>query len=316
MVNARLTQAVEGYFTDLRRIRASGGATNERSFYVPLANLLNAVGGTLKPKVFCVQDLADQGAGHPDFGLYSTQQVQKGKPRAGQKPERGVIEVKPVGDDAWLTAESAQVSRYWDGYRRVLVTNARDFVLMGEDANGQPVRLETFRIAASESEFEIRLERPRTFANEVGAGLGEYLARVLSHSTSVAEPKDLAWLLASYARDGLARVEVAADATSLAAVRNALEESLGVRFEGDNGAAFFRSTLVQTLFYGIFSAWVLWARQKPGPTGTFNWHDSVWHLRAPVLQALFQQMSNPGQLQPLGLVEVLDWTATALNRVD
>ena len=160
------------------------------------------------------------------------------------------------------------------------------------------------------------MERPRAFANEVGAGLGEYLGRVLSHSASLSEPKDVAWLLASYARDGLSRVEVASDTTSLAAVRTALEESLGVRFEGDDGAAFFRSTLVQTLFYGIFSAWVLWARQTPPPSGLFNWHDAVWHLRAPVLRALFQQISDPGRLQPLGLVEVLDWTATALNRVE
>ena len=39
-------------------------------------------------------------------------------------------------------------------------------------------------------------------------------------------------------------------------------------------------------------------------------------LRAPVLRALFQQLSDPGRLQPLGLVEVLDWTAAALDRVD
>ena len=98
--------------------------------------------------MFCVQELANQGAGHPDFGLYSTRQVQKGRPKSGQKPERGVVEVKTVGDDAWLTSAGDQVSRYWDGYRRVLVTNARDFVLVGEDAAGQPVRLETFRIAS------------------------------------------------------------------------------------------------------------------------------------------------------------------------
>ena len=48
----------------------------------------------------------------------------------------------------------------------------------------------------------------------------------------------------------------------------------------------------------------------------FNWHDAVWHLRVPVLQALFQQVSSPSQLQPLGLVETLDWTAAALDRVD
>ena len=161
-----------------------------------------------------------------------------------------------------------------------------------------------------------KLETPISFARDVGAGLGEYLCRALSHRAKLVEPRDLAWLLASYARDGLARVEAAGDASFLHAVRSALEEALGVRFEGDRGAAFFRSTLVQTLFYGVFSAWVLWARRTPFPTGSFNWHEAVWHLRAPVLRALFQQLSDPGRLQPLGLVEVLDWTAAALDRVE
>ena len=153
-------------------------------------------------------------------------------------------------------------------------------------------------------------------ARDIGAGLGEFLARALSHQASLAEPKDLAWLLASYARDGLARVEAAGDAPSLKAIRSALEDTLGVRFEGERGNRFFRSTLVQTLFYGVFSAWVLWAKQVPPPAGRFDWHTAVWHLRAPVLAALFQQLSQPDRLQPLGLVEVLDWAAAALDRVD
>ena len=421
--STRLTAAVEAYFVDLGRIHASGGATGERSSYAPLANLLNAVGATLKPKVFCVGELADQGAGHPDFGLYTARQVQRGRPREGQTPERGVVEVKAAGgggfrggsvssgdgasagadpsagvgvfsgadassrtgaslergvsggvgasfgrgasfgEDAWLTAAGDQVSRYWNRYRLVLVTNTRDFVLVGEDAAGRALRLETFRLADSAEDFHHKLEKPRAFAREVGAGLGEYLCRALSHRAALAEPKDVAWLLASYARDGLARVEAAGDAPSLEAVRKALEEALGVRFEGGKGARFFRSTLVQTLFYGVFSAWVLWARagaegnaggggsprvgggsprfggdgkldapdgprksgSHPAPlsagdhgagTTRFDWRTAVWHLRVPVLRALFQQLSDPGRLQPLGLVEVLDWTAAALDRVD
>ena len=313
---AKLTSIVEDYLSDLRRVRASGGATGERSTYGPLANLLNDVGATLRPKVFCVGELAEQGAGHPDFGLYAAKQLQRGKPRDGQLPECGVVEVKPPSDDAWLTADSDQVSRYWERYRLVLVTNTRDFVLLGEDSHGNPARLETFRLADSQESFESLSQTPRAFARQVGAGLGEYLSRALSHSATLVEPKDLAWLLASYARDGLARVEAAGDAPSLAAVRSALEDALGVQFRGQRGAAFFRSTLVQTLFYGVFSAWVLWARQTPAPPGSFNWHEAVWHLRAPVLRALFQQLSDPGRLQPLGLVEVLDWTAAALDRVD
>ena len=316
VINDRLTMAVEAYFADLARVHASGGATGERSSYGPLANLLNAVGAALSPKVFCVGELADQGAGHPDFGLYSAKQVQRGQPREGQIPERGVVEVKAADDNAWLMAQGNQVSRYWGRYRLVLVTNTRDFVLVGEDAAGRPARLESFRLADGVEDFGRKLEKPRAFARAAGAGLGEYLARTLSHRAALAEPKDLAWLLASYARDGLARVEAAGDAPALATVRTALEEALGIRFEGERGTRFFHSTLVQTLFYGVFSAWVLWARLKPPPTGAFRWREAVWHLRAPVMRALFQQLSDPGRLQPLGLVEVLDWTADALGRVD
>ena len=339
--------AVEAYFADLGRVRASGGGTGERSSYGPLSHLLDAVGATLKPKVFCVGELADQGAGHPDFGLYTAKQVQRGRrPREGQTPERGVVEVKAADDDAWLTAAGDQVSRYRSRYRLVLVTNTRDFVLVGEDAAGRAAKLETFRLAAGADDFRRKLEKPRAFAREVGAGLGEYLCRALSHRAALAEPRDLAWLLASYARDGLARVEAAGGAPSLEAVRKALEDALGVRFEGEKGARFFRSTLVQTLFYGVFSAWVLWARagspdvppenagvrgrnarparsfprkresMLPGSGARFHWREAVWHLRAPVLRALFQQLSDPGRLLPLGFVEVLDWTAAALDRVD
>ena len=311
-----LKAAVEEYLAELRRIRATGGGTGELSYYPPLSNLLNAVGGSLRPKVYCVSQLAQQGAGHPDFGLYAARQVSKGQPKQGQTPEGGVVEVKPAGDDAWLTADSAQVSRYWERYRLVLVTNTRDFVLLGEDAQGNPAKLETFRLADSAADFEAKLQHPRAFANSVGPALAEYLGRALSHRATLAEPRDLARLLASYARDGLARVEASGDAPSLNAVRSALEEALGVKFEGERGAAFFRSTLVQTLFYGVFSAWVLWARQNPAPAGPFDWRTSVWHLRAPIMQALFQQVTSPGQLQSLDLVEVLDWTAAALDRVD
>ena len=311
-----LITIAEEYLTALRDIRRSGAATQERSSYPAVINLLEAIGATLKPKVRCVLEIADQGAGHPDIGLYAARQLQRARTHQGLIPERGVVEVKPASDNVVLVAEGDQVRRYWTRYRLVLVTNTREFVLVGDDALGGQTKLEAFRLAANEEEFESRIERPRAFARDVGIGLGEYLRRALSQKATLSEPGDLAWLLASYARDGLARVEAAGDAPSLLAVQNALEEALGVRFEGDRGAEFFRSTLVQTLFYGIFSAWVLWARQNPRPTGGFDWHGAVWHLRVPVIQALYQHVSNPGQLHLLNLVEVLDWASAALDRVD
>ncbi len=151
---------MEAYFAELRRVRASGGGTREPSYHPALTNLLGAVGHELKPKVFCIQEGADQGAGHPDFALYTARQVQKGRPRAGQLPERGVVEVKGVGDDAGLTAQSDQVSRYRWG----LVTNLHDFILVGEDGSGGSAKLETFRLAEDADDFRSRLEKPRSFA--------------------------------------------------------------------------------------------------------------------------------------------------------
>ena len=229
---SRLTSIVEAYLEDLRRVRASGGATAERSTYTALSNLFDSIGATLRPKVVCVPELADQGAGHPDFGLYAASQVQRGTPRQGQIPECGVVEVKPPDDDAWLTAEGDQVSRYWDRYRLVLVTNTRDFMLLGSDTNGNPARLERFSLADSDAAFGSMLQRPRASAREVGAALGEYLCRALSHRAALSEPGDLAWLLASYARDGLARVEAAGATSSLVAVRSALEG----RWKSSSGA--------------------------------------------------------------------------------
>ena len=130
------------------------------------------------------------------------------------------------------------------------------------------------------------------------------------------EPKDLAWFLASYARDALERVEAKKELPGLASIKSALEEALGMKFDADKGEHFFRSTLVQTLFYGVFSSWVLWARQTPAPTGRFEWREAVWHLNVPFVSALYQQLAAPKQLQPLGLVELLDWTEATLNRID
>ena len=90
--STKLTAAVETYFANLERMRASGGATGERSSYGPLAKLIRHRRRDPETQGVCVVEPADQGAGHPDFGLYTAKQVQKDRPRKGQIPERGVVD--------------------------------------------------------------------------------------------------------------------------------------------------------------------------------------------------------------------------------
>ena len=59
----KLTAGVEEYLAELRKIRASGGGSSELSYYLPLGNLLNAVGGSLRPRVHCVSQLGPAGSG-------------------------------------------------------------------------------------------------------------------------------------------------------------------------------------------------------------------------------------------------------------
>lgn len=311
----RLIKIVEDYFSALRDVHRLGAGTAERSKYTALDNLLDGIGTQLKERVICLPDLEDTGAGHPDFGLYTKRQLQSGKPRKGQMPERGVVEVKPVEDDAWLTAKTEQVTRYFNTYRLVIVTNLRDFLIIGEAPNGQPEKRESFRLAKDAKSFWELVSTPRKAAQQVGRAFGEYLKRALTQSVALREPKDLAWFLASYARDALQRVEAKSELPGLASIKTALEDALGMKFEGERGEHFFRSTLVQTLFYGVFSSWVLWAQQTPPPTKRFEWRQAIWHLHVPFVSALFQQLASPKQLQPLGLVELLDWTEATLNRV-
>jgi hypothetical protein len=321
-----MSNPLADYLQELRDIRSTGAAVKETSYYGPLANLFNAIGKTIKPRVRCVINIQNRGAGLPDGGLFTPDQFQRASeaaPLPGQIPARGVMEVKGTGDDADRIAGSKQVVGYWERYGQVLVTNYRDFILVGRDAEGRRAKLERFQLAPNEAEFWRLAANPGKLAEEQGGRFTEYVKRVMLHAAPLSSPADVAWFLASYARDAKARIEEKARATggelpALATIRAALEEALGIKFGGEKGEHFFRSTLVQTHFYGVFSAWVLWCKENP-PTdrpARFDWHGAAWTLHVPMIKALFEQVATPHQLKPLGLVEVLDWTGAALNRVD
>lgn len=335
---------VEVYISELRNIRNSGAGVAETSYYRALGDLLDAAGAGLKPKVRCFMQLANRGAGNPDGGLFTRRQYEHAhdaEPMQGQLPERGAIEVKGTADDVFKIAEGEQVQRYVERYGLVLVTNLRDFVLVGKDDLGRVRQLESFRSARSEEAFWQAAQHPKKFAEIRSEGLTEFLKRVMLTNAPLSEPKDVAWFLASYARtarlrleyrkpdgtvdDGSAQVAepTPAEAKGMAALerlRAELENALGLKFENDKGDHFFRSTLVQTLFYGVFAAWVVWSKERAvtaaGAAGRFEWELASRTLSVPMIRALFYQFADPAKLKPLHIDEVLDWAEDALNRVD
>jgi hypothetical protein len=309
--------ALTDYFRNLRDIKNTGENVKETSFYGAFESMANYYGKELKPRVRCVINLANRGAGFPDAGFFTSAQFQRGEhePKAGQIPERGCAEIKSTKDDVLKIAQTKQVKKYLAHYGAVLVTNYRDFLLIGKDANGNAEQLERFSFADSEAKFwkEVRSDAD-AFAKQFETSFDEFIKRVFLHAVPLTKPEDVAWFLASYAHEAKERVERAKDLSALESLRNTMEEGLGITFREEEGERFFRSTLIQTLFYGVFSAWVLWSKKNPGNTN-FDWRTAVYELKAPMIRALYYQVAEPTKLENLGLVELLDQTNKVLNRI-
>ena len=308
---------LQAYLQGIGNIHGTGEAVEETSYYGQLEALLNEVGATISPAVTCVLTTRNRGAGIPDGGLFVTRPAvaQAGDSALlARAPERGVMEVKGPGQNARTVAHSAQVRRYLGRYGKVLVSTYREFLVVRFDPDGNPVEGEHFVLANNEDSFWAL--KPNEADAARGADFAAFLSRALEGDAPLGAPADLATFLASYARTGLQRIEDAGQMQGLDVLREALEEALGLRFEGDEGEHFFRSALVQTLFYGVFAAWVIWAEQQPIPAASrFTWRQAQWTLSVPMVRVLFQQLATPANL-PVGLDEVLDWTDDVLARVD
>lgn len=310
------------YLRSLYEDHASGEAVVEVSGYGTLQALLNSAGERLSPRARRGEP-QEQGAGTPDGGLFTSDQFRHdGGPHdrddwPAQLPSRGAVEVKGLREDVEEIASTAQVGRYLERYGQVLVTNYRDFLLVGYGdgpAAGGMNAIERYVLAPDERQFW-RLATSEDLAEEHARPFGEFLTRVLAHGSPVRRSQDLAWFLASYARESLSRLDALPahrEARALGTVREALEKALGIGFEGRRGEHFFRSTLVQTLFYGVFSAWVLWSkRTPPGSAERFDWRLAAYTLNVPLIRALFEQLTLRAAMEALGLRGMLDRTGSS-----
>jgi hypothetical protein len=230
------------YLDGCATVHQLAAGTPETSYYPALHRALNAIGATLRPKVVAVHHVSGRrDAGIPDFGLFVAP-PRRSAPmpewHTGATPERGVVEVKPARDDMDKLLRSQQVAHtYLPAYGLVLATNLWQFRLVA--AGGQV--LERLDLAATPDAFWalVRGTRPETLRRR----FADFLQRCLLTGAPLTKPEDLAFFLASYARDALAALEAQASLPGLAAMRKNLETGLGLRFEGPKGERLFRSTL-------------------------------------------------------------------------
>jgi hypothetical protein len=229
------------YLSEMGRIRESGEASSETSFYPALSQLLNQIGARLDPSVHCVITPKNRGGGIPDGGLFLKRSLHPDEsedPLAIRVPERGVIEVKALSASLDRLAQSAQVIRYLQRYGQVLLTNYREFLLVRLGPTGEVVKAEALSIAASESAF---WDLTESAIADLEEEVSEFLGRALLADAPLSSPQDLAGFLAAYARIARTRIEKVGMTRELETLKTALEDALGLRFEGQSGDEFFRS---------------------------------------------------------------------------
>lgn len=167
------------YLAEIARIHATRAGTGEISYYGALAGALNAVGETLKPRVFCVPNLRNRGSGFPDMGLFTAERGRAPEEwPEGRPPERGVVEVDDIDTDIAVKRGSKQVRDYLAAYGLVLVTNYRDFMLLGRDGGGKPEIRGRFGFGCADAAAFFALARSQRRPEGLAARFAEFLERV------------------------------------------------------------------------------------------------------------------------------------------
>jgi hypothetical protein len=313
-------EALEVYLRACTQARQFG--VQETSYYAALKDLCDSAGAELKPKVVYIINPKGHERSLPDGALVPANHLpkpgQEGLPfeeDSKRKPERGVVEVKGLTENLEELLASEQIARYLRTYGQVLATNLRQFAVL-QLREGKAVEVERLDLAKSVAEFWQLAERPKDAARTLGKPLEEFLGRALRATTTLASPADVAAHFASYAREARYALDLHDNILELTALQETVEGALGVQFAGEAGDDFFRSTLVQTLFYGVFSAWVLWHEHDPLRKDAFRWQETHIWLSLPVIEGLFRGATSKRVLDQSGLVHTLENAEHLLNRVE
>lgn len=235
-------------------------------------------------------------------------------------------EVKPPGvglaELANSTEQNDQIGRYLAKTGVVIVSNVRGFGLVAcvpgfqrDPATPVPPQkrdlLKTVDLWSASTGAGAKM----TVDEDVIALFVEIVTRSVTDFAPIASPEDLAKVLARQARD--AKDALPDDLKPVQGLLDDYKTALGLAFTvtDEKGDRFFRSSLVQTAFYSLFAAWILWD-QDATPDVEFKLEDANKHLPIPFLAALLHDLRHPERLEPLGLDKYLDRAIATLNRID
>ena len=316
-MTTQLRDALDAYARDVSRL-ANAESTTEPSYYPAIKSLIEAALRELELPLDVRASTSEVrrsgGRDAPDFAVYDG---------AGGFVMM-YVEVKDVGVDVRELANSFdnndQIGRYVAATGAVLLSTVREFAIV----TAGPRRRER-RISAPARQIggivELwptvhQLRDGAPIPTQRGVELAELLEDALTRHTPIASPETLARVLARQARRAMQSLPEQFT-SAVSSLRDDFANGLGISFDGEEGEHFFRSSLIQTVYYGLFAGWLLHSNEwRPTPGDDYDWRRTGEYLRIPFLAGLFHEIQHPVRLRQLGLLQPLETAAATLKRVD
>jgi hypothetical protein len=312
-----LAEAIHQYVRETRRLESLPSST-ETTFYPDLKLLLNAVLKTERLPFDVITGTSEGGGRHrdmPDFVLGDSS-LFVGVYGEVKRTNTGLDEL------AISVEQNDQIGRYLSQTGVVLLCNVRGFGLLSCDPSftretGKPVPPEkrvlekTVDLWSAVNALTFKVQVDPSAVDE----LISIITRAVTDLARIASPADLAKILARQARD--AKASMPDDLKPVKPLLDDYRQALGLAFAVDDekGASFFRSSLVQSIFYALFAAWILWDKEADADS-SFEVEDAHNHLPIPFLDALLHDIRHPTRMKHLGLDVHLARAIKTFNRVD
>lgn len=298
-----LDDAITRYLQEVASLQRGDIATPEVSYYPAVKGLLEAFASQTRPKRGAIAQPAGREGDFPDVALVALSS-DPGDPALADVVV-APVEVKPAtystADLLGLDQGVRYARTFGGGY--VLLTNLKDFIWASEDG-GSLRELESVSLLTDDDLTKKRL----AVSPDASDRLFRLVTRAAESRRLIADPRRVAHLLAICARRILEHVEQRGDTQHLLKpLAQSLEQGLGMKLDEE----FFASTIVQTLVYALFAAWL----DCSDPLD-FTWSGAEHELRSPVMSALLNQVEDPQFVRECNLRPHLDDIVSILALVD
>ncbi len=308
-----LTEIISEYVRETRKLE-SLPSTTETSFYPDLKTLLSAVLKSERLPFDVITGTSEGGERQrdmPDFVLGNSSSF------VGVYGE--VKRTNTTLDDlAVSTEQNDQIGRYLSQTGVVLLSNVRGIGLLTCDPSfqrelGKPVPPKK-RILEKTVDLWSAVSGQQKIDPSSVEDLVAIVTRAVTDLARIGSPADLAKILARQARD--AKTAMPDDLKPVKPLLDDYRQALGLAFDIDDekGARFFRSSLVQSIFYAVFAAWILWDKEA-GAAVSFEVEHAHQYLPIPFLDALLHDIRHPARMKHLGLETHLARAIKTLNRL-